>query len=253
MDAMAVNILSRVATQKEDVMKVSAMLFISIFGVLGSVARASDILSCQAADSLSSRSLRVFSSASASGYDFELYLSHKLAHEPPGPYATGEVTRHGMTFENSDINIVHLFGEYAYMDRRDGTDLRFPDSGCTIAGDSSAATVSLKDLPTNKMSSNDTVTCSHENLFRTIYVTVQPTTHDGIFRAIITEKDKFTYSIPGEPLPIIAEYDKVFHNQHIDLYTSNDSQFSLLLGDGSQPHLRARAGYLDMDVSCSQD
>lgn len=93
-------------------------------------------------------------------------------------------------------------------------------------------------------------TCSHGDSFRTIYVTVESTS-EGIFKATILEKDKFTYSIPGEPLPVIAEYHDVVHNQHMDLYLTHDGQFSLLLGDASpQPHLHA--GNLDMDLtSCN--
>ncbi len=100
--------------------------------------------------------------------------------------------------------------------------------------------------------SESTISCSHEGSFRTIYVTVQPTKVDGIFRATISELPKFTYSIPGDPLPVLAEYNQVFHNQHMDLYRTTDGQFILRVGESPVVHLTA--GELDMDMdSCSQE
>jgi hypothetical protein len=100
---------------------------------------------------------------------------------------------------------------------------------------------------TGASASDETVSCYNKNAFRTIYVSLEPTIHDGIFRAIITEDAKFTYSNPGDPLPVLAEFDDVTHNQHMDLYTAEG--FSLLLGDASPA--RMRVGNLTLDVSCS--
>jgi len=95
-------------------------------------------------------------------------------------------------------------------------------------------------------------TCAHEGRYLSVYVTIQSTGADGVFRAVITEKNKLTHDFPGDPLPVIAEYDHVYHNQHVDFYTTNDGQFSLRLGDGLQPHLHS--GDLDLDLnSCSGD
>lgn len=100
-------------------------------------------------------------------------------------------------------------------------------------------------------------TCQHEGPLRTIYVTVQPIELQGgrpygVFQATISEKDKFTYSIPGEPLPVLAKYDKVYFS-YLNVYYTPDGQFRLFVGeDGVPSHLRA--GILDMDLpSCSQN
>lgn len=119
-------------------MKFFIVLFMAASVFTISNARAGDLLFCQSTDSLSSKSLRVFNSASDSSYEFELYLSHKFSHEPSGPYATGEVVREGMTFRNENISIFHIYGGYVYMDSRDGSDIRFSDSDCIVTHDSQA-------------------------------------------------------------------------------------------------------------------
>ncbi len=121
------------------------------------IAHAEDLISCSTTSPESLRSsLRVFETTE--GYAFTASTCQGLAHAICHPYKNqgpiqrditrGEIDREVpmLTFQNGNIRIIHLFGEYAYLDPANGIDLRFPDLSCQLAKSDPAVVVGLGEL-----------------------------------------------------------------------------------------------------------
>jgi hypothetical protein len=87
-----------------------------------------NVLTCQTGDTVTSLDLEI--SQVGSDYEFALYVRHKLAHELPGPYATGKLSRHGEIFESSAFKIFRNTYGYVFQSLNDNAEIEFSESHC---------------------------------------------------------------------------------------------------------------------------
>jgi hypothetical protein len=98
----------------------------------------------------------------------------------------------------------------------------------------------------NATASEKDINCSSKG-FPQLYIFLEPSAQDSSFyNAEITGFTSPTYSIPGEPMPVLGEYEMVTYDRGTGSYRSNDGRFELAIGNPS--HLFTRA--FNMNVNC---